>query len=123
MNPIDIGDRLELFLDRHLLAELRDVSLRLHEPTPREVALSFDQPWDGPFAGALSIVKDGGEYRLYYAGFPRWMAKTLRCNCVAIRGGPRGQLLRKPGKMIGHDTTARGVVRLRIGSGAMSVQS
>lgn len=79
----DIGDRLELFLDDALIGSMSGVELRLHAPVPREVVLRFDQPWDGPLSGSLSVVKDGSLFRLYHEGFPRWMAKTLRCNCVA----------------------------------------
>jgi len=36
--PIDIGSRLELFVDDFVIDKLQDARQRLHHPTPREVA-------------------------------------------------------------------------------------
>lgn len=80
----DIGKRLELFVDRTLVERTDGVDLRLHAPQPREVVLTFDQPWEGPFTGSLSVNHDGGKVKLHYFGFPHWPTKKhLRCLCVA----------------------------------------
>ncbi len=68
MSPVDIGSRLELFVDRHLVDRLDNARLRLGQPQPREIALRFNEPWEMPFAGCLSVIKDGGVYRMYYRG-------------------------------------------------------
>jgi hypothetical protein len=40
VGPIDIGKRLELFVDDHLIAEMTgDVAQKLLKPTPQEVVL------------------------------------------------------------------------------------
>ena len=67
-SPVDIGSRLELFVDRYVIAEMNGVELRLGRPQPQEVVLRFDLPWEIPFAGALTVLKDGDVYRLYYRG-------------------------------------------------------
>ena len=36
--PIDLGDRRELFIDDHLLGGLKDVQLLVHQPVPQEIA-------------------------------------------------------------------------------------
>lgn len=63
----DIGNRRELFVDDWLIASRQNVELRLHPPTPREVALSLDQPWAGPTCGFTCVFKDEDRYRLYYS--------------------------------------------------------
>ncbi|MEO1998868.1 MAG: hypothetical protein ABGZ17_26780 [Planctomycetaceae bacterium] len=45
--PIEIGARRELFVDQHLIEHLDAAELTLHHPQPREVALRFDQSWEG----------------------------------------------------------------------------
>jgi hypothetical protein len=62
----DIGDRRELFIDDYLVGTQRGVDLRLHPPTPREVALPLNQPWAGPTTGYTAVMKDGDLFRLYY---------------------------------------------------------
>ncbi|MBL9216798.1 MAG: hypothetical protein JNG83_15075 [Opitutaceae bacterium] len=66
--PRQIGGRLELFVDRYLIETLDGAELRLGQPQPREVVLRFDLPWEVPFSGAHTVLKDGDLYRLYYRG-------------------------------------------------------
>lgn len=47
VEPIDIGSRLEPIVDDYLIERLDGASLRLHQPTPREIVLKFDRPWEG----------------------------------------------------------------------------
>ena len=69
--PLDIGSRLELFVDDDLIAELRGVELQLHSPVPRETALSFAEvPWEGQVSFYPTVMKDGYRYRAYYRGKP-----------------------------------------------------
>jgi len=42
--------------------------LKLHHPTPREIAFTFDQPWEGNASGYPTVFKDGDLYRMYYRG-------------------------------------------------------
>src|SRR5687767_9862740 len=60
--PLQIGHRLELFIDRYLIAELHNATLRLGQPRREEIVLRFDQPWEGPFAGALGVIQDKDVY-------------------------------------------------------------
>jgi sialidase-1 len=66
--PLQLGSRLELFVDDFLLDKLTGVSLRLHEPVPAGVALRFDQPWEGSFSGYVTVLRDGDLFRMYYRG-------------------------------------------------------
>ena len=66
-SPIDVGSRRELFVDDHLIQELEgEIDLRLNHPTPREIAIVHDAPWEGTGSGYHSIFKDGDRYRMYY---------------------------------------------------------
>ncbi len=68
--PVDLGSRRELFVDRHLIEKLDGVSLRLEQPRDEGIAVKFDKPWEGAFAGYCTILRDGGEFRAYYRGNP-----------------------------------------------------
>ena len=65
---IDIGGRRELFVDQYLIERMDGAELRLHRPTPREVAVVHDQPWEGNSSGYKTVFKDGDLYRMYYRG-------------------------------------------------------
>ena len=68
--PIDIGSRLELFVDNTLIESLDGTRLILHHPRPTEVALKFDRPWEGAFCAYVTVLHDGDTYRMYYRGKP-----------------------------------------------------
>jgi len=67
---IDIGNRRELFVDGHLIDQLTGARLVLHAPQPREIAVKFDQPWEGLYCGYTTVLKAGDVFRLYYRGMP-----------------------------------------------------
>ncbi len=66
--PIEIGSRRELFVDGLLIESLKDARRQLHHPTPREIAITHDAPWEGAGSGYHSVIQDGDRYRLYYRG-------------------------------------------------------
>jgi len=67
---INLGSRLELFVDHFLMEKLDNVSLALHEPKDEGPVFSFDKPWEGPFCGYATILKDSTQFQLYYRGLP-----------------------------------------------------
>ncbi len=68
-DPIDIGSRLELFVDDYLLDKLSGGARRvLHRPVPREVSLDRTKPWEGNASGYTTVFQDGDLYRMYYRG-------------------------------------------------------
>lgn len=67
----DIGSRLELFVDHFLIDELKNTRLILHSPIDQGPVLYFDKPWEGPFCGYVTILKDKDKFRLYYRGLPK----------------------------------------------------
>ena len=58
--PVDMGSRLELFVDGHLIESLKGARLKLHSPRPAERVLFFDREWEG------------GEQRLRHRVPGRW---------------------------------------------------
>ena len=68
----EIGSRRELFVDDALVASVSgDLALRLHRPTPREVVIVHDAPWEGAGSGYHSVFRDGDLYRMYYKAWQR----------------------------------------------------
>jgi len=66
---MDIGSRLELFVDDCLIEAMEGVVLKLHHPIPREVALCLDRPWEGPISYDPVVIKEGDRYRMWYRGW------------------------------------------------------
>jgi len=67
-DSVDIGSRLELFVDDHLIEDMEGVELRLHTPRSGGKVLVFDQPWEGNTSWQLGVFKDGDIYKMYYMG-------------------------------------------------------
>jgi len=68
---IDIGSNRELFVDNYLIKRLEGARLILHHPHDEGSVLKFDQPWEGPFCGYCTVIKDKDKYRFYYRGLPQ----------------------------------------------------
>ena len=45
-NPLNLGSRRELFVDRLLIDRLDNTHLKLHEPVSGGVAIEIDKPWE-----------------------------------------------------------------------------
>lgn len=64
---LDIGDRLELFVDDYLIDNLRGkAELRLHHPEAKEIVMVYNEPWEGSGTNFHTIFKDDKTYRMYY---------------------------------------------------------
>lgn len=74
--PIDIGNRLELFVDDHLIAESKgDVGRQLILPEPQDVVFETGEPWEGNTSGYYTFFRDGDLYRMIYRG---WQHDNLK---------------------------------------------
>ena len=75
---LEVGSRLELFVEPSLVEELRgEARLQLQRPIPRGVALVTDRPWEGNACFTFTIFQDGNRYRMYYRGWHFVTGKTL----------------------------------------------
>ena len=63
---LDIGSRRELFVDDLLIDEMEGGALKLQEPKPGGVAITYDRPWESSIAFYTTVLKDGDVYRMYY---------------------------------------------------------
>ncbi len=71
LKPVNIGSNRELFADKYLIGEMKNVRFDLKKPESRGKAIIFDKPWEGPVTGYYTdMVKDGktGHYKCYYRG-------------------------------------------------------
>ncbi len=67
--PINIGSRLELFVDHHVVDRTTgDLELYVHRPQPQEVVLVTGKPWEGNTSAYYTLFQDGDRYRMYYRG-------------------------------------------------------
>lgn len=66
--PIAIGSRRELFVDRLLIEQLDGAQLKMQNLRDEGAVLNFDQPWEGPHSGYVTMLKDGDRFRMYYRG-------------------------------------------------------
>src|SRR5688572_13387300 len=69
--PVEIGTRVEMFVDNWLVdvTRSRGVSLKLETPVRREVVLTTDKPWEGSASAYYTVFQEGARIRLYYRGF------------------------------------------------------
>jgi len=76
---IDIGSRLELFVDDFLVEEMSGVELLLHSPQSAGKVLNFDKPWEGNTGFYVNSLKDDDRYRMYYRGsnYPDYVQASL----------------------------------------------
>jgi len=65
---VEIGSRLEPLVDDYLIDTLEGAELTLHHPTPREVAIVHDAPWEGDTCAYHTVFQDGDPYRMVYRG-------------------------------------------------------
>lgn len=69
IDPVNIGDRRELFVDHFLLDQLNGTRLQWHAPRDEGETFAFDEPWEGLFSGYATIVTlEDGRFRAYYRG-------------------------------------------------------
>ena len=66
--PLELGNRRELFIDDHLVAEMKQVQLVVHQPIREEIVAECDAPWEGNGCGYFSVLYDAKDslYRMYY---------------------------------------------------------
>ena len=83
--PIDIGDRIQPMIDRHLVDSIDGLDLRLATPRDQGEVFRFDRTWEGPFCAYATVIHDGDRYLLYYRGLPTAGKdlSTREVTCVA----------------------------------------
>ncbi|MBT5608583.1 MAG: hypothetical protein HN742_12945 [Lentisphaerae bacterium] len=80
---LDIGSRLELFVDGYLVDQMHGVVQKLHSPDRQDISLSFDRPWEGSVSHAVHVFKDDAVFRMYYRGCGAEVTWAERVQCYA----------------------------------------
>jgi len=82
---IQLGDRRELFVDYYLIDKLEGIRIVKHTPHDEGPVFYFDKPWEGPFCGYSTIIKDKTIFRVYYRGLPSAGkdGSNLETTCIA----------------------------------------
>jgi len=84
-DAVEIGNRLEPFVDTRLIDRLDHATLQLTAPQPMEPVLRFDKPWEGRYCGYVTVFRDAGGVRMYYRGLPQSKAdgSDIETTCYA----------------------------------------
>ncbi len=83
---IDIGSRLELFVDRFLVDEMQGTRLKLADPKSAGTALTFDKPWEGCHPYYVSVVQLEDKCQMWYRG-----VASERLGDVGMKDGYDGE--------------------------------
>lgn len=81
--PVNIGSRIEMFVDDWLIEEKRGVGLKLHSPERKEIVLEFTEPWEGKHCGYFSVIQEEQKIRMYYRGNSRRDDSPEQVTCYA----------------------------------------
>ena len=76
-DAIDIGGARQLFMDEFLVAQKEHVELLVHPPQRREIAFTFDAPWEGDAQNYFTTMFDGEIYHMYYHAWGQFPSKYL----------------------------------------------
>ena len=66
--PLQLGSRLELFVDDFLIERTEGVTKRLHTPVSAGKFLELNKPWEGNTCFYTTVFRDGDRYLMYYRG-------------------------------------------------------
>ena len=90
-DPIAIGSRRELFVDKLLIDQMKGASLMMQRPVPAGVAVKFDQPWEGRFSAYITVLHndEADKFQMYYrgnAGFKDGTSGEVTCYAESADG-------------------------------------
>ncbi len=81
VEPLDIGSRLEMFVDDYVIGKTEGaITQYLHKPVPREVVFVTDMPWEGSTCAYYTLFQANGLYHMYYRGSS---ANSAQLTCYA----------------------------------------
>jgi hypothetical protein len=62
---VDLGSRRELMVDDYVTDTTEGgATLKMHNPSPQDIAIVHDAPWEGCGSGYHTVFKDGDKYRM-----------------------------------------------------------
>lgn len=67
LDVIEVGPQRELFVNDYLIERLSGkAEFRLNHPTPQNIILEMNEPWEGNNTNYVTVFKDDTKYRMYY---------------------------------------------------------
>ncbi len=82
---INIGSRVEMFIDKYIIAKMDNTTLKLNTPVKKEIVMQFDKPWEGATGAYFTVLKDDGLIKLYYRGdCPDIDTNPQQITCYAV---------------------------------------
>ena len=91
-----MDNKREIFIDNYLIDKLNGVQIIKHTPHDEGPVLYFDNPWEGVFSGYCTVIKDGGQFRVYYRGLPTAGKDATNTETTCIAESQDGIKWRKP---------------------------
>lgn len=78
-DPVNVGNRLELFADDYLVKSLSgEIKRKVHQPEPKDVVFTADESWEGNTSGYYSVFRDDDRIKLYYRGWAHKPEKIVK---------------------------------------------
>ncbi|MBW3599321.1 MAG: hypothetical protein KY475_18890, partial [Planctomycetes bacterium] len=69
--PVDVGDRKQLFIDKRLVESSEGVRLVMGAPVKRgEPVMRADKPWEKGGLNHFEVLRVDGEFRMWYEAWP-----------------------------------------------------
>ena len=65
---MNIGNRIEMFVDKHIISSMNNCTLKLNQPIRKERVLELNEPWESSTSGYYTVLEDKGVIKLYYRG-------------------------------------------------------
>ena len=101
-HTIDVGTRRQLFVDGHLIQQMKDVRQILHRPIRREIAIKPEHPWEKFGVSYMVAFKDGDKFRAWYRVDAGAFGKGKRRDMTAYAESTDGIHWHKP-QLTGYD--------------------
>lgn len=96
MESIHIGNTRQLFVDGHLIDDLRDVRQVLHRPERRDPIIEIDRPWEVGGVAYAVLFEDDGLFRAWYRCTPEADTNSTAKSLTAYAESDDGIAWRKP---------------------------
>ena len=90
---MNVKNKRQLMWSEKLIDKNENVELIIHRPVKQNIALSCDEEWEGSCCGYPSMVKVGGEIRMYYRASTGYLAlgnsegRGIMCVAISHDGG------------------------------------
>ena len=90
---MNVKNKRQLMWSEKLIDKNENVELIMHRPVKQNIALSCDEEWEGSCCGYPSMVKVGGEIRMYYRASTGYLAlgnsegRGIMCVAISHDGG------------------------------------